>query len=499
MSASNRRLSDETGDSTLRDVMSRLFRHKRLAIVVFCGLSLAAVLFAGLWAARYYQASMEILVQSDRTDTAITSSETSPILNNDVVTPDQINSEMALLQGADMLHSVASTCGLDQGWSPSDIFLPWDAKQRKVQKLAKATNHLASALDVEVEKVSDVIDVSYGKTGSPETPACVLKALRNLYLEKHLQLRRPAGSSTFFAHETDQYRQALKEAEARLANFGPEEGIAAPDVVRTNIALALANSVATSHSTDEAISADQQRIKDDELQMAATPQRSLTHQDSNSADVLLQQLQSNLLLAQLKRTQLALKYEPTYPLVKEADQEIASTRQAIAEAQATQYVNKTTDVDPTYELLREDLAKTRADLASRKATAVAVERSIQSMGRQMVDLDQKAVKQASLLREVKADEATYLLYLDKQGQERTSDALDNKGIANVAIAVEPGVPAIPAYNPLLVLLIGLVLAVFTSIGAAYTADYIDPSFQTPAKVFEALNVPVVVSLPNKAA
>ena len=36
---------------------------------------------------------------------------------------------------------------------------------------------------------------------------------------------------------------------------------------------------------------------------------------------------------------------------------------------------------------------------------------------ELVSLDGKAVKQAQLLREVKANEATYMLYLNKRDQE----------------------------------------------------------------------------------
>jgi len=164
----------------------------------------------------------------------------------------------------------------------------------------------------------------------------------------------------------------------------------------------------------------------------------------------LQQLQANLLAVQVKRTQLAMKYDPSYPLVQEADQEIAETQAAIKESEKTRYLNQTTDRDPTYELLREDIAKTKADHASQKATAAAVANSIDSMNHQLVDLDQKSVQQSDLIRETKANEANYLLYLSKREQEKTSDALDQKRIANVAIAVPPSVPVLPAYSAALV-------------------------------------------------
>jgi uncharacterized protein involved in exopolysaccharide biosynthesis len=121
------------------------------------------------------------------------------------------------------------------------------------------------------------------------------------------------------------------------------------------------------------------------------------------------------------------------------------------------------------------------------------------MQEEMVSLDQKAVKQADLLREVKADEANYLLYLSKREQERTSDALDQKRIGNVAIAVPPIMPILPAYSPILILAIGCFLAVFLSGCGVFVMEYLDSSFRTPAEVFEILRIPVLASLPKHSA
>ena len=194
-----------------------------------------------------------------------------------------------------------------------------------------------------------------------------------------------------------------------------------------------------------------------------------------------------------------MKYDASYPLVKEVEQEIAQTQAAIAETEKAKYVNATTDRDPTYELLREDLAKTQADLASQKATEGALVSSISGMRGQMVSLDADAVKQAALLRDQKANEASYLLYLAKREQERTSDALDKKNIANVAIAVPPVRPALPAHSPLLVLLLGLIASTVLAVAAGFIAEHLDPSFRTPQEVMQTLSMPVLASVPKKAA
>jgi uncharacterized protein involved in exopolysaccharide biosynthesis len=249
----------------------------------------------------------------------------------------------------------------------------------------------------------------------------------------------------------------------------------------------------------QAIAADQRRLENVKDQMAATPPRSATAEMSNSSSILLQGLQAGLLAAQLKRTQLLVKYEPTYPLVVEADQEIAQTQAAIAEAQKAKYVNETTDRDPTYEYLREDGAKTQADLASQQATAAALRNSIYSLKNEMVNLDQRAVEQAALLREAKADEGNYLLYQTKREQELTSDALDQRRIANVAVSVPPVVPALPVYSPQLVIFLGCFVSSFLALASGFIAEFLDPSFRTPAEVAETLHIPVLAAVPRLAA
>jgi uncharacterized protein involved in exopolysaccharide biosynthesis len=206
-----------------------------------------------------------------------------------------------------------------------------------------------------------------------------------------------------------------------------------------------------------------------------------------------------LLTAQLKRTLLLVKYDASYPLVKEADSEIAQTSQAIDEAEKVKYVNTTTDRDQTYEYLREDLAKTEADLASEQANASELAKTIGGMQSEMVSLDVSAIKQEALLREAKANEANYLLYQTKREQERTSDALDEKRIANVAIAVPAEVPALPARSPFSIILPGFFLALLGGIGAGYLVEFADPSFRTPSEVEEMLKVTVLAAVPRRVA
>lgn len=489
-----------TRELTIRDLMAPLFRHRRLVMGTFLAALVASVALAWGWAARYYVAKMQVLVEQDRSDPAITTAPQStsmPAIKP--LTTDEISSEVALLQGQDMLRSVAATCGMANKPSAFDAFLPKDPAQRKAAKIEGAASRLGRSLSVDAEKNSDVINVKYGKTGDPQIPACVLQTLSKLYLEKHLQLRRPPGSTAFFTQESEKYRRALNDAEARLAAFSQHAGVAAPDELRSDMAQQVAGTESLLYQAKQAVAADEQRIKNVQEQMNATPARSATQEVANSANMLLQQLGTSLLTAENNRSQLMMKYDPSYPLVREADQEISQTQAAINKAEQTKYDNETTDRDPTYELLREDLAKTQADLAAQRASVNALEQGIRSMHGEMVSLDADALKQGALLREAKADEADYLLYLGRREQERASDALDAKRIADVAIAVPAIVPALPAYSPIMVTFLGFIFSAFVGASAGYVADYLDPSFRTPEEVLDTLKIPVLASMPRRAA
>ena len=492
-------IANELRVLTMRDMVAPLFRKKRIVLATFLFIFFLSTLVAWGWASHYYESSMQVVVGRERSEPTVTPQ--ADVLNdNKVVTTDDVASEVALLKGRDMLAEVAQTCKLaERGPSFWDRFDSRSPDVKKAVALEEVTKRLAGGLKVEPEKTSHVINVRYGSTASPQITACVLQTLGKLYLEKHLSLQRPAGAFDFFAQQTDKYQQALEKSESRLVSFSKTAGIAAPDVLRTDLAQELTAAQASLYRARQAIAADQRRLRNIKAQMAVTPVRSSTAETSISANLLLDQLRSTLLAAELKRTQLLMKYDASFPLVKEAEEEIAQTKEAIANAEEARYVNKTTDRDPTFEYLRQDQAKTEADQASQEATAAALENTISSMQSQMVSLDVQAVKQAELLREAKANEGNYLLYLEKREQERTSDALDQKRIANVAIAVPAFVPVLPAHNPYSVMVAGFWFAVLGGIAVGYLAELLDPSFRTPDEVAEVLNIAMVASVPRQVA
>jgi uncharacterized protein involved in exopolysaccharide biosynthesis len=498
MRKTNGKLSviENVEDFSLREMAAPIFRRRKLLIIAFlCSFAVFTVM--GLFLFYKFRSEMAILVNRQRADSLVTIGTPNQTITEPVpVAEEEINSEAELLVSRDLLEKVVVQNHLqDRESSFLDNFLP---KQDEARRIASAVDTLARKIKVRPSTKANIINVSYSSSDA-QTSYAVLNSLANLYMEKHTAVHRPPGSYDFFSTETEKYKKALDDSEFRLRSFARTPSGAAPDLQRADIDLQLAGSIGQYHTTQEQIAADEHRISNDLEQMKATPQRSTTQIASSPADLLLQQVGESLLAAETKRTQLLAKYDPSYPLVQEADQEVALAESAFEKAQSTKYVTENTNVDPTYELLREDLAKAQTDLAAERAKLDANKASIASMQSQLVQIAEAGLNQSDLQRDQKTNEENYLLYLSKREQEKTSDALDKTRIENVAIASPPSIPVLPILSAGVVTLLALIAAAILSIGWVYLIDYLDSSFRTPAEIIDILDIPVVISIPKKTA
>jgi uncharacterized protein involved in exopolysaccharide biosynthesis len=133
-------------------------------------------------------------------------------------------------------------------------------------------------------------------------------------------------------------------------------------------------------------------------------------------------------------------------------------------------------------------------LQAREAATATQETGYRTVAQQ---LGEDAITQDDLLSTEKAAQENYLLYVKKQEEARMDDALDERGIVNVAIAEHPIAPALPVWSAWSVLVIGLAAAGAAGTGAAFAADYVDPAFRTPDDVLAYLDSPVLASLPRR--
>ena len=497
-------LSNHIGDGarspTLRDLLAIVFLYRRVMMISFFGI-LGGSILAAVLQPHQYQAEMKILVKRERVDPIVTSETSSQSQFAPEVTEEQINSEVELLKSRDLLEKIVLGCDLlqqqkDSAWSRALAAISVQTRTRTPEtdaRIARAVLKLQSELKVEVVKRTNLISVIY-ESPDPELAARVLNTLANLYLEKHVAVHRPPGAFDFFQQETQQYRKGLTDDEARLVDFTHGGTVVSAQLEKEVALQKLAEFDSTRRLTDAAIAETEQRIGVLRKQAVSIPTRMVTQVRNLDDATLLSQLRSNLLTLELKRTELLEKFEPTYRPVQEVETEIAQTRATLAAAEKSQLHEETTDRDPTYEWVREELAKANTDLAGLRARAKATALSVQAYQQNARSLEQKEVVQNDLIRTVKATEENYLLYLRKEEEARISDALDRRRILNVAIAEAATVPSLPSNHRSSTVLVGLLLAILTSVGVAFGSEYLDPTFRTPDEVASFLNLPVLAAL-----
>jgi len=232
-------------------------------------------------------------------------------------------------------------------------------------------------------------------------------------------------------------------------------------------------------------------------QERSIPNRVTTQVRKADNPQLLEQLKSTLLNLELKRSDLLTKYQPNYRPVQDLNEQIAQARAAIQHELNTPMNDVTTDLDPTHEMVRTELAKATDDLAGYNAREKETEAIVNSYTAKARELDAGSLQEASLQRELKAAEDNYLLYKKKSEEARISDALDAHRMVNVAVAEYPFVPALPAHSPLFFAALATIAMLTASVGLIWALENMDRTFHRPHEIEAYLGIPVLVSIPRQ--
>jgi uncharacterized protein involved in exopolysaccharide biosynthesis len=497
------RVYGSNGSLTLRDIATPLFRRRRLMFFTFASLVAGTILGIILFP-NNYRAEMKILVKRERVNAAVSPVRDAALANYGDVSEEELNSEVELLKGRDLLERVVVACGLQLSptflqrrlFSITASTEPRDGHDL-AKKVAIAVSTLEKRLQIEPLKKSNLILVSYDSP-DPQLATQVLQVLGSLYLEKTVSVHRSPGAFEFFEAESQHYAKDLRAAESHLTEFDRDKGVIDPRLEQQIAIQKVGEFEATLKSTQIAIKEAEKRSGAVERQLASTPQQTMSQVRTSDNPYLTEQLKTTLLNLELKRTELLEKFEPSYRPVQEIQQQIAQTTEAIAKAEKSPHREETTDRNPSYDWLRSELTRSSAELATLHARAVETRRVIQEYRAQLGVMDANGAAQQDLVREVKEDEGNYLLYVQKREEARIGDALDRQGIVNVAIAEAATIPAMPSHPPwILTLLLGTLLASVASPALAFAVDHFDPSLRTPDELRETLQIPVLAALPRE--
>lgn len=467
-----------------------LFRQRRVFVWAW-GIVVAAMFFY-LIAGDRYQARMKVLVRPGRADAPVSAEENAPLdLTRLAMTEEELNSEVELLRDDEVLRHVVEASGP----GGRDWFHVLRVGETPAQAVERQARQLARKLKIEPIKKTNLISVSYG-SGDPQRAAQVLRSLADAYLEKHAVVHRPTGQASFFQQQIAESRRQLELAQSRLLQFTSTHDVVVAAQQRDLTLQKLSEVDASYRQTSIDIAETRRRVAELEKQLSIIPERTTTQVRAADNPELLRSLKSSLLDLELKRTDLLTKYEPGHPLLREVEKQISQAQAAIAAEAASPVRDETTDKNAQHEWALSELQRAQVQWRALEARASATGAQVaayRSLARQLGD---DAIVQEDLVNSERAAEDNYLLYVKKQEEARMADALDQRGIANVAIAEQPIAPALPLWSTFAVMVAGFFAAGAAGTGAAFAADHLDGAFRTPDDVLAYLDTPVLASLPR---
>lgn len=473
---------------TTRDLVAMGFRHRKALLISFFAVLLGTAITAEIMPR--YEAHTEILVHRERVDPVVSAQSGNPIIENDVVTEEQLNSEAELLKSDDVLRPVVLNLGLEKQHMRTMFFF----HRKPEEAVFKAVAGLKASLRVEALPKTDIIKVTLPST-DPVQAAQILTSLDEVYLQKHKELHNPAGQFAFFDQQVKKAQAELTAVEEQLKAFPHEAGTPNPVLAR-DIALQKVNDFNFSLGGTRADLAEaEQRINALTAMQKTTDPRLLTQQRKSDDSATMRDMKSKLLDLELRRSDLVSKYQPDYPPLVELEKEIEHTKLTLTSQKPLD--DQTTDRNPTYSWISDELVKTKAQMNGDQARITELEAVINQNMEAVRRLDTSGIELKDLMRSANEAEQTFLLYSQKREEARITDALDTTQIVNVVIQERPAVPIYPAQSGWLFALIGCVLALTVSTGVMFMRERMDVSFRTPAEVETILSLPVLAAVPSQ--
>jgi uncharacterized protein involved in exopolysaccharide biosynthesis len=469
---------------SLLDMVEAWYRHKRLFFRVVLAV-LALTVLVTIITPQSFESQMKILVQNARPIDPISPDRAERIINSGEVTEEQTNSEVELISSRDLLESVVKKVN-----PPSAVNTPL--------KLEKSADTLQKALRVSPIRKSNVIEVQY-TARTPEQARKVLDAISADYLDKHLHMQRPSGAYEFFKNEADRYRHELEQAQSELSNLQGSMKVVSLEDQKTALQKQIDTAEQEIRIADANVHDIDQRMKtNSELLKTITPRiatetRILPNQQAAQT--------MNTLLVELRnrRTTMLTKFKPDDRLVKELDQQIAQTEQALKNATESSATEKTSDINKTWQELRSQLATDQISRNGNMARRNALAEQLDQTQKNLAQLQTATVQYDGIARRVQELEVNYKTYAQKRDEAQIADAMDQHKLLNVSIAEPPTSSLIPVRpKPLLNLVLGMFTAIFLGACAVFFAEMMRDTAYTPRELEAFTQLPVLASIPVQA-
>ncbi len=478
--------SGEGDTFSYRRVVYALLRHRYVFLVVFFGVCALGALYI-LGSHKKYASNMELLVQNARSEQVITAGRTEAPASTAEVTEEELNSEIEIIRSKDVLDEV-----VDPSWSSVPPSRHSAADQRRHEAAVGALEGNLSVLPL---RKSHLIAVQL-ITRDPQQSTLTLQKLLSAFLQKKLQIAHPTGASQLFDQEAEHYRQEWQKAEQALSSFQQLHGIVSIPEQESGLQKQLFDAETQLRDANVEFSELSRKLRDDADQLKKLPSRRSTRETSIPASGSIDQLRTKLSELNLERTELISKYKSGDRLIQQVDEQISRVQAALKDINGSSYAETSTDINPTWQLVEQDLSNTRSKLEGTTGRRQELTGQIAELNRKLATTEAQTQGLNALHRRVSETETNYQVYAQKRDESRMTDVLDEHQLLNVAIAQAPTFSLSPVRpRPQKDGLLTFITAIFLALIAVFVVENGRSTIDNNEELEAIARFPLLASLP----
>jgi uncharacterized protein involved in exopolysaccharide biosynthesis len=467
----------------IRDLLTAIFYHKRIMILAFLLPALLGV-GAGLLSKPAFvaQARLLVLYGSEYFYRPATGQSGSSVAldRNEIM-----QGELEVLQSTTLAIDTLRAVGVDRVYPhrPGEAVVP----------IERTALRFAHDLTVNVVPQANVLELRF-RSADPEIAAQVLRALIAGYLDRRSAIFRRSSAA---AAQADQaaFLARLQQAEDALSRYADAHSIASSD---QQITLLLQQQSANSVAHDEAVQSASEtsaKLAVVNEQLQHVPQTLQTYADSDRSQAT-QILTENLARLQVKRRDLASRYQDSFPLVQDVDRQIAALQAQIAQVPARDAGVVRTALNPVYQEAQAQAMQLRAQLSGLQARVAQLDAAASSIARQVRDLSQAAREYKDLQRNRDLLDESYRTLVRSNEEAAIADSADRSRTANIRVVQPPERPPVGVNLRRVLIIAGLAVGLIAAVAALAVANALRQVFVTVRDVTVGLELPVVIAVPR---
>jgi len=469
---------------TLRDLVTMVFYHRWIMLIAFV-LPVLAALAAAAMARPAYIAQARLLVLYGGEyfyRPAGQPGGSIPLDRNEIML-----GELQVLQSTTLALATLEKLGVDH------VYPGTPAGDRAA--LDRAALRLGRDLTVTTIPQSNVLELSF-RSHDPQVAADVLRTLIAAYLERRTAIFQ-RSTTTIAQDDRAAFLARLHAAEDAVGRFADAHGIfnveqqmilllqqqAGNRQARNDTAQAISETTASLAALDT-----QLKGRSAHMQIYAETERSQTSQV----------LTESLARLQVKRRDLASRYQDDFPAVQDMDRQIAALQSEIAQSPAREAALARRGVNPLYQTLQGQQINLQSQLAGLRAKADELAAAAAVIDAKVLDLGQATRQYRDLVRNRDLLDEAYRNLAHSYDEAQIGDAVERGRTANVRVVQPPERPAVGVTLRKVLVGGGIAVGLLAALAALALANAFRRVFVTVRDAAVALDLPVLVAIDRAA-